>query len=81
MKLSGYTKPLISLTKNIIISFSFLQLPEFDFGDQTERIIEMLDIMDKSPFFLNYMMSQYIISKYENENILSKELKKNKTGE
>ena len=55
--------------------------PEFDFGDQTERVIEMLDMMDKSPFFLNYMMSQYIKSSYEYENVISKELEKYKSKE
>jgi transcriptional regulator with XRE-family HTH domain len=54
------------------------RLPEFDFGDQTERVIEMLDIMDKSPFFLTHMISQYIKSSYENDKIISKELEKYK---
>lgn len=57
------------------------RLPEFDFGDQTERVIEMLDIMDKSPFFLSYMMSQYIKSYYEYENVIGKDLEKNKPKE
>lgn len=57
------------------------RLPEFNFGDQTERVIEMLDRMDKSPFFLNYMMSQYIKAYYENENVISKELEKHKPKE
>lgn len=52
------------------------RLPEFNFGDQTERVIEMLDIMDKSPFFLSYMMSQYIKSFYEYENVINKDLEK-----
>jgi transcriptional regulator with XRE-family HTH domain len=54
------------------------RLPEFDFGDQTERVIEMLDIMDKSPFFLSHMISQYIKSSYENDKIISKDLEKYK---
>jgi transcriptional regulator with XRE-family HTH domain len=54
------------------------RLPEFDFGDQTERVIEMLDIMDKSPFFLTHIISQYIKSSYENDKIISKELEKYK---
>jgi transcriptional regulator with XRE-family HTH domain len=54
------------------------RLPEFDFGDQTERVIEMLDIMDKSPFFLTHMISQYIKSSYENDKIISKDLEKYK---
>jgi transcriptional regulator with XRE-family HTH domain len=57
------------------------RLPEFDFGDQTERVIEMLDIMDKSPFFLSYMMSQYIKSYYEYENVIGKDLEKYKSKE
>jgi transcriptional regulator with XRE-family HTH domain len=57
------------------------RLPEFDYGDQTERVIEMLDIMDKSPFFLSYMMSQYIKSYYEYENVISKDLEKHKSKE
>jgi hypothetical protein len=57
------------------------RLPEFDFGDQTERVIEMLDIMDKSPFFLSYMMSQYIKSYYEYENVIGKDLEKHKPRE
>ena len=52
------------------------RLPEFDFGDQTERVIEMLDIMDKSPFFLTHMISQCIKSSYEQEKIISKDLEK-----
>ena len=54
------------------------RLPEFDFGDQTERGIEMLDIMDKSPFFLTHMISQFIKSSYENDKIIIKDLEKNK---
>jgi transcriptional regulator with XRE-family HTH domain len=54
------------------------RLPEFDFGDQTERVIEMLDIMDKSPFFQSYMISQYIKSYHEYENVIGKDLEKNK---
>jgi hypothetical protein len=57
------------------------RLPEFDFGDQTERIIEMRDIMDKSPFFFNYMISQYIKSYSKYENIVSKDIEKNKPKE
>ena len=52
------------------------RLPEFDFGDQTERVIEMLDIMNKSTFFLTHMISLYIKSSYENEKIISKDLEK-----
>lgn len=57
------------------------RLPEFNFGDQTERVIEMLDRMDKSPFFLNYMMAQYIKAYYENEKVIGKELEKQKQKE
>ena len=57
------------------------RLPEFDFGDQMERVIEMLEIMDKSPFFLSYMMSQYIKSYYEYEDVVSKDLEKHKPKE
>lgn len=57
------------------------RLPEFDFGDQTERVIEMLDIMDKSPFFLTYMISQYLKSSYEHEKIIGKDLEKHKPKE
>jgi len=57
------------------------RLTEFDFGDQTERVIEMLDIMDKSPFFLTHMISQYIKSSYEQEKIIIKDLEKYKKKE
>jgi transcriptional regulator with XRE-family HTH domain len=57
------------------------RLPEFNFGDQTERVIEMLDIMNKSPFFLNHMMALYIKSSIENQDVLSKELEKHKPKE
>jgi hypothetical protein len=65
-----------------LIHSSNLPVPKsFNFGDQTERVIEMLDIMDKSPFFLNLMMSQYIKAHYENENVIGKELEKHKPKE
>jgi hypothetical protein len=41
----------------------------------------MLDIMDKSPFFLHYMMSQYIKACHENEKVIGKELEKHKLKE
>jgi XRE family transcriptional regulator, fatty acid utilization regulator len=49
-------------------------LPEFDYGDQTPVVIEMLDMMHKSPFFLNHMMSLYRKSKFEQNNIIIHEL-------
>lgn len=52
------------------------KLPGFDFGDQSGRIYEMLSIMDRSPFFLSYMVSQYLKSKYDFEAVIAKELEK-----
>jgi hypothetical protein len=57
------------------------RLPEFDFGDQTDRVIEMLDRMDKSPFFLNHMMALYNKNYYENEDVVSKDQKRHKPKE
>jgi transcriptional regulator with XRE-family HTH domain len=50
------------------------RLPDLDYGDQTHVVIEMLDMMYKSPFFLNHMMSLYLKSKYEQNEILMHEL-------
>jgi hypothetical protein len=40
------------------------RLPEFDFGDQTDRVIEMLEIMSKSPFFLSHIKTGGQVNNY-----------------
>ena len=53
-------------------------LKDFEFCDQTDRVFEMLEIMDKSPFFLSYMMSQYLKYYYEYESVITKDINRNK---
>ncbi len=55
------------------------RLPGFSFGDQTETVLEMLEIMNRSPFYLNFLLSQHIKFSYENEETISKDLEKHKT--
>ncbi len=52
--------------------------PRFTFGDQTETVLEMLEIMNRSPFYLNFLLSQHIKFSYENEETISKDLEKHK---
>ena len=49
-----------------------------DFGDQTERLYEMLGYMARSPFFLSYMMAQFMQAYYEFESTIQKDMDKNK---
>jgi len=49
-----------------------------DFGDQTERLYEMLAYMAQSPFFLSYMMAQFMQAYYEFEPTIQKDIDKNK---
>ena len=57
------------------------RLPGFDFGDQTETVLQMLEIMKRSPFYLNFLLSQHIKFSYENEETIGKDLEKHKPKE
>jgi transcriptional regulator with XRE-family HTH domain len=52
-----------------------------DFGDQMPRFREMVKYMSLSPFFLSYMMSQFIKAYNENETTILMDINKKKTGE
>ena len=52
----------------------------FGFGDQTDRVYQMLDYMSRSPLFMSVMMTNYLSSYYKNEDLLKKDLNSNKTS-
>ncbi len=57
------------------------RLPGFSFGDQTKTVLEMMEIMNRSPFYFNFLLSQHIKFSYENEETISKDLEKHKPKE
>jgi transcriptional regulator with XRE-family HTH domain len=51
---------------------------DFDFGGQTEEVLEMLNFMEQSPFVQSTVLSHFMKFLYENENIIKKDIEKNK---
>lgn len=50
----------------------------YDFGGQTEEVQEMLKYMEQSPFVLSTVLSHFMKFLYENENIIKRDVEKNK---
>lgn len=51
---------------------------QFDFGGQTEEVMEMLKYMSQSPFVQSTVLSHFMKFLYENEDIILKDIDKNK---
>lgn len=51
---------------------------EEEFGNQTSEVLEMLDYMKSSPFVRSSVLSYYTRFFYENEEIIKKDIEKNK---
>ena len=50
----------------------------FDFGDQTDEVKEMLKYMAQSSFVQSTVLSHFMRFLYENEDIINKDIEKNK---
>ncbi|MCP5046065.1 MAG: helix-turn-helix transcriptional regulator [bacterium] len=51
---------------------------DFDFGGQTNDVMEMLNYMTQSPFVQSTVLSHFMKFLYENEAIIKKDIEKNK---
>jgi transcriptional regulator with XRE-family HTH domain len=51
---------------------------DLDFGGQTDDVLEMLRYMSQSPFVQSTVLSSFMKFLYENEDIIKKDIAKNK---
>ena len=52
------------------------KLSGFDFGQQTGQVLKLLEQMEKSPFLVHFMLSQYFKCISESESVIAKDLEK-----